>query len=352
MNQAFRPLTRMYGRWMDNWENTLCFRATDRVVRTFDYGLEWAAKWPCTAPASLAHECPSAYISELNRQAVENSEAFYDYETPSDFCVQGDWLEFTSCVETPYPENNRVRAMWFPSQKSNGRAVVLLPHWNSHLPQQNALCAGLARLGISALRLSLPYHDSRMPAELKRADYAVSANICRTIDATRQAVIDIRCCVDWLEKQGFSRLGIVGTSLGSCYAFLASAHDKRIRTNVFNHCSTYFADVVWRGLSTRHIAESLEQAITLDSLREMWRCISPPSYNALFAEHPKKSKFIYTRYDTTFPPDLSEQVIENAKIWKWPHEVKVLPCGHYTLGEFPFKYIIGYEICSFLLKNL
>ena len=37
------------------------------------------------------------------------------------------------------------------------------------------------------------------PAELKRADYAVSSNICRTMDAARQAVIDVRCCFDWLE---------------------------------------------------------------------------------------------------------------------------------------------------------
>jgi hypothetical protein len=42
----------------------------------------------------------------------------------------------------------------------------------------------------------------------------------------------------------------------------------------------------------------------------------------------------------------------NAREFNWPHQAKVLPCGHYTLGEFPFKYLIGYEICSFALKNL
>ncbi len=105
------------------------------------------------------------------------------------------------------------------------KAVVLLPHWNAPVDGHNALCRGLARLGISALRISLPYHDYRMPAELKRADYAVSSNICRTMDAARQAVIDVRCCFDWLQLQGFERLGIVGTSLGSAYACLVSAHD-------------------------------------------------------------------------------------------------------------------------------
>ncbi|MBV9611491.1 MAG: hypothetical protein JO091_03425 [Acidobacteriaceae bacterium] len=191
-----------------------------------------------------------------------------------------------------------------------------------------------------------------MPAGLTRADYAVSSNICRTIDATRQAVIDIRCCVDWLAQRGAEAIGIVGTSLGSCYAFLASAHDPRIRVNVFNHCSTYFADVVWEGLSTHHIRDSLESAVDLATLRNLWLCISPPSYWKLYNGKRKLSKFIYTRYDTTFPLHLSRQVIEGARKHAWNHEVAVLPCGHYTMGEFPFKYLTGYEICSFLKRNL
>ena len=100
-----------------------------------------------------------------------------------------------------------------------------------------------------------------MPAELKRADYAVSSNIARTIDATRQAVIDTRSAVDWLVSEGFERIGIVGTSLGSCYAFLASARHTDL-VNVFNHCSTYFADVVWEGLSSQHIRRSRPEVTT------------------------------------------------------------------------------------------
>ncbi len=31
---------------MKDWENRLCFRATNRVVRPFDWGLEWTGDWP------------------------------------------------------------------------------------------------------------------------------------------------------------------------------------------------------------------------------------------------------------------------------------------------------------------
>ena len=352
MNSLLNPVAHRYKTWIDRWENELCFRSNDRVVRPFDFGLEWVRDWPCARDFPQNGLSASEYIVELNGRAINDSDRFFGYRKPERFTLEGDWLRFESPLQTPYPENNLVHAKWFPARNGSRKAVVVLPHWNAKLPQHNALCAGLQRLNISALRLSLPYHDARMPASLQRADYAVSSNVCRTIDATRQAVIDSRACFDWLEQEGFTDLGIIGTSLGSCYAFLASAHDERIRVNVFNHCSTFFADPVWDGLSTRHIRESLESAIDLDTLRKMWLCISPPSYWEHFTAKKNHSKFIYTRFDTTFPPALSRDVIRGARENKWKHDVKVLPCGHYTMGEFPFKYITGYEICSFLKRNL
>ena len=218
---------------------------------------------------------------------------------------------------------------------------MVLPHWNASATQHAALCAGIAKFGIHALRVSLPYHDFRMPAELERADYAVSSNLGRTIDATRQAVIDTRCCVDWLEQQGFESIGIVGTSLGSCYAYLASVHDPRLKVNVFNHCSTYVADVVWEGLSTQHIRQGLETNVTLEQLREAWNVISPPNYVERYARMGKKPLFLYARYDTTFPTRFSEQVIAKARELGFEHRAVALPCGHYSLGETPFKFMAG-----------
>ena len=141
---------------------------------------------------------------------------------------KAEFLRFTSPVRTPYPENDRVNARWFPAppEKMAGKpkqAMIVMPHWNADAFSHNALCSIFNRFGVSALRLSKPYHDIRRPAELARSDYAVSANIGRTIASCRQAVVDIRCCIDWLEQQGYQQLGILGTSLGSCYAFLAAA---------------------------------------------------------------------------------------------------------------------------------
>ena len=340
---------------MLDWENRLCSRATNRVVRPFDWGVEWTRGWPTAQRLPRNGHDPEAYLQLLNREALKSSDEFFGYQTPADFSLEDGFLRFTSAVATPYPENNRVHGQWFPARHKPGAkrvAALILPHWNASAGQHGGLCVGLAKLGISALRLSLPYHDYRMPPELQRADYAVSSNVARTLDATRQAVIDTRSCIDWLEAQGHDRIGIVGTSLGSCYAFLASTHDPRIEVNVFNHCSTYFADVVWEGLSSQHIREGLESAITLEQLRGVWDAISPPNYIERYAKLKKKTLFIYARYDTTFPLHFSKQVVKRARELGMDHKSVMLPCGHYTTGETPFKFLDGYHICSFLKRHL
>lgn len=240
---------RLYSNWIENREEYLCTRSTDRVVRPFEWGTEWVHGWPTNGHQHLNGQGELEFLREANRSAIARSQEFFSYAVPDDYRLEGNRLMFTSAVSTPHPANNTVHGQWFPAVKKDGshprRAVLVLPHWNSTATQHLALCHGLQRFGISALRLSLPYHDWRMPPELHRADYAVSSNIGRTLDATRQAVVDSRSCVDWLQQQGYERIGILGTSLGSCYAFLASAHDARLKVNVFNTAAPFLP--TWSG---------------------------------------------------------------------------------------------------------
>jgi hypothetical protein len=371
------------------WETHLTTRDTNRIVRPLEWGIEWTRSWPqvngsfSSTPNELGHADSERYFSELNRRIVSDSDRFFSYEIPSDFRLEerlpklfptnmrqqkqleklekmsrtgklksAQFLRFTSPVRTPYPENDVVNARWFPAFDRQGRpskkAVVVLPQWNADAFSHNALCAIMNRYGVSALRLSKPYHDIRRPSELERSDYAVSANIGRTLDSCRQGVIDIRCCLDWLEMQGCKRFGILGTSLGSCYAFIASAHDSRLEVNAFNHASTYFGDVVWTGQSTRHIRAALEDIMDLDRLRQVWLAISPVAYMKKFAAHRKKVLVIYAKYDLTFLRQLSEEVVRHFREYDIDFKAIALPCGHYTVGEIPFKFIDGWHLGSFI----
>jgi len=161
-------------------------------------------------------------------------------------------------------------------------------------------------------------------------------------------VADVRSCLDWLESQGCRRLGIVGTSLGSCYAYLASAHDPRLQVNIFNHCSTTFGDAVWTAQATRHVRVSLEPHITQERLRRIWMAISPLAYADKLVRWPKKALFIYALYDLTFLPLYSRQIIAASRRFEPRFKSAVLPCGHYTTGESPFKFLDAYYMASFL----
>lgn len=335
----------IYARWIDRWETRLASRDSNRVVRPFEWGIEWL-------PGASRNGDPKAEAMRWARATLAASERFYSYSPPTDFRLEGSHLTFTSAVNSPYPENNLVHAEFFPVGRRKERAVVVLPQWNADASGHTGLCRLLNKFGIPALRMSMAYHDHRMPAELSRADYHVSSNVGRTIHALRQSVIDTRSCLDWLESQGYERLGVLGTSLGSCVAFIAAAHDRRVRAGVFNHVSMYFSDVVWTGLSTRHVRQGFEGHITQEELRQIWAVISPASYIARLEGRDMPALLVWAPYDTTFLPEFSLQVIEEFRRRELPHKVVRLPCAHYTTGRFPFNWMDGLAMCRFLYKIL
>jgi hypothetical protein len=346
-----------------SWERRLAGRTKDRVVRPFDWGIDWIPR--------NGHEGvpPDAHVERWTDEVMRDSTAFFDAPATGDYEFtaadplalrkgEAGTLRYSSALSTPHAENNTVVARWFPAgqdlslgrQKGRGRAVVVLPQWNSDAEGHIGLSRVLARFGISALRLSLPYHDARMPPELKRADYIVSSNIARTMQICRQAVLDAKRAVGWLESLGFERIGILGTSLGSCLAMLTSAHEPRIRAQALNHVSPWFADVVWRGLSTKHVREGLDGHIDLDRLRHIWRPISPFSH--LDRVRHTQTLLVYAAYDLTFPVDLSRLLVKEFQRRALPHEAVMLRCGHYSTGLPPFKFVDGYVLTRFLLRKL
>ena len=186
---------------------------------------------------------------------------------------------------------------------------------------------------------------------MERAEYLVAPNIGLTLTAVRQAVLDCRRAADWLLAKGHRRVGILGTSVGSCIGFLAFAHDERFSTGAFIHVSSFFADVVWNGLSTKHVRQSLETAVDLQQLRFLWSPISPYPFIKRLRGTDRKILTLSGRYDLTFPPELSQQAYDEFDRCGIPYRAAWLPCGHYTMAQFPFSAIAGYRIVKFLKKS-
>jgi hypothetical protein len=327
------------------WERRLATVDTNRIVRPFEWGLDWLGLDPSGDPRQQ--------LNDWAARTMRDTDAFFRTEPTDEYERVGNRLTFPSARVTPHQENNLVRVRIFPAEDKPGRprrAVVVLPQWNADEQGHVGLCEIFARFGLTALRLSLPYHDERRPAELKRAEYIVSSNVGQTAEVNRQAVLDARRTVDWLVAQGYERIGIMGTSLGSCLSMLTMAHDPRIRAGAFNHVSPYFADVVWRGLSTAHVRTGFADHVTLDELRRWWMPISPWPFVERVAG--RGVLLVYARYDLTFPVDLSKGFVTEFARRGVAHDLGVLPCGHYTTGKSPFKFLDGYYLTRFFLKRL
>ena len=325
-------------------------RDNNRIVRPFEWGLEFVNQY-------ANGDDPRAVFNEHTARAMDCSEEFYALPAISDFALNGDRLSWTSAIKTPSAENNIARGRLFvPRRERKNKpraAVVVLPQWNAQPDSHVEACRIFNGLGMTALRLTLPYHEERRPPDLERAEHLVSSNIGRTVQSMRQAVLDTRAAVRWLKEKGYERIGILGTSIGSCTAFLAFTHDAAIDVGVFNHVSGYFADVVWKGISTEHVRRGIETELTLDELREFWKPISPvPFIPRLLDMQPRPMRFIAARYDLTFPVDLSRQVIAEIKALGIDLDVVWLPCGHYTTAELPWKAIDAWKIATFFRKHL
>src|ERR1700742_42246 len=369
----------------------------------FDWGLEHIGGDPNTAD-------PAAFVREYSKWAIEHSREWYACTPAEDYSLDAEGvLTFTSSVESAWPENNKVHAQFFPAgakgtsgivpgrevgggagaepnrgagggfeprrteggaspaptngnahgrSRANGNelglrpAVVLLPNWNAKWHGQRGLCEWLQRIGVTVLRLSLPYHDRRMAKGHERADQLVGPNIGLTLQANQQAVQDTRRCLRWLESQGFNRLGILGTSIGSSVGYITLVHDDAVRAGGFFHVSTHFADVVSRGMTTTHVWEGLRGHVTVDELREFWAPVSPMPYVERGMGAGKNALMVYGKYDPTFLPELTEQMLAALRANDAAPRTLELHCGHYSLELAPFSHIAGYRMLTYLRSTL
>ena len=200
-----------YARWMYEWETRLTTRDENRVVRPLEWGFEWIEPFlrehgfdealpgpEIAADPALAE----AAMVRINQFLIRHSDSFFGYQRPTDFRLEerhpelfptnvrpetlaqdaaikqqaaegkippAQFLRFTSPERTPYPENDLVNARWYPAPAHKDpqrpkQAIMVMPQWNADAFSHNSLCTIFNKMGISALRLSKPYHDIRRPA--------------------------------------------------------------------------------------------------------------------------------------------------------------------------------------------
>jgi hypothetical protein len=332
-----------HGRWANE---------PNRPAPPFDWGLEYIG-------GRANDPDPGAFLEAFASSTMTESDEWFtgaracDYRLDRGGTVPGEAgiLTFSSAVISPWPENNIVYGRFFPARHS-GPAVIVLGQWNARWDQYAEMCRWLNRLGISALKLSMPYHDRRAIPGHPRADYLIGPNIGLTIQANRQAVSDVRRAARWLTAQGYGKIGVLGASIGSSVGFITLAHDADIHAGAFLHVSTYFGGVVATGLTTMHVWEAMRGKVSQDDLRRFWAPISPQPYFPKLRGSAKKCLAIIGHNDPTFSPEYSEDFLDAMHDQGIDYDVLKMPCGHYSLGEAPFKYLAGFRFGTFLFQEL
>ena len=262
--------------------------------------------------------------------ALRDAETYFTARAQPVFRRQGSMLAFDSPSAGDGP-NSVARAQIYDSGR-RGRAIVLLPFWNAARATGRPFGALLARCGVTCVQLSLPYHDERHTVGVEFARELACENLGLTIAANRQAVLDARACLTWLEQEGYRRIGIVGLSIGGSIGSIVAAIDPRVRAAALLLMADDFADVVWTGSATRHVRASLERAFTHDQVRAAWSIISPASHAARLSARLDRLLIVSGELDTVFAPELTHRYVERLRgLGLCPTWIRY-GCGHYTLG--------------------
>lgn len=207
-------------------------------------------------------------------------------------------VQFTGAVgfhfETPYPgpfaENNRVHGRLF---RCAGRwqekpTVLLLHGWNDKLNPQfrfPSMAAQFNRHGFNVATLEAPFHFQRRPRQLGAWGDFLCPDILRTMEATRQAVSEMRALAQWLRRQGSPAVGVLGVSLGGWMAGLAVCQDALFRCAVLLVPAVRLDRIVEKAVFCRGIRLALNgQSVPAGKLNLTERRPAIPKENILLIQ--------------------------------------------------------------------
>ena len=150
------------------------------------------------------------YSSISNKYlGIENIEEFYKtspvdiqfnmraYDNPN---YKVGKFEYESSVKSGIPCNDTATGEAFINKNEDSPNVILVHGWrmDSTNKLKNIFQQKMMDLGWNMYYFSMPYHFDREPeSSLYSGEYMISANVERTVEASQQAVSDLRALIHW-----------------------------------------------------------------------------------------------------------------------------------------------------------
>jgi len=284
-----------------------------------------------------ASQKPDSYdFSHLTKKEyLENPELFYsksdkmpDYTLTGVVDIEGIEIvdvKFPSPVQTKHAENDIVHGLYFKAAGKRDFATVILLHgWGrSNLWKEKKIAIGLAKNNINCFILKLPYHFERTPEGTWSGEYAITGDILRTVEGTRQLVIEVRTVSTWLRRQ-VEKVVISGISLGGMMAHLAMAAEA-FDAGITILAGGNNAGIIWEGIATRSVKDDLINAgFTREQTSHIYQIINP----CIMAKHNKTKNLLMINglYDEVMPRRFTMELWEALG----RPRIKWYPCAHVT----------------------
>lgn len=334
----------MYHSWLDRWDERRA-RCGEEGKETTHFVLDAERAFPGAKKIKTIEE-----FCALADQAVANL-TFFDEPGGGDqgFERQGEWVKFPSDILTDVEENNVVWAR-ITDSGSPDRVLVIFHHWNASSRNRRIACF-FSKRGITVVEIAMPYHFERSRPGSPHADYMLSANLGRTIQSVRQAVLDGRKLIRWLKREGYRDISVLGMSLGSWIAGLVAAHDSAVSKASLFLTAGSLADMVWTGRATRAIRDSLETGIDLTDLRRAWGPLSLENYAHNLARPGLVLHIVLAKRDKVVLPVLSANLMQKLKEAGARPNILELNCGHYSLAMPPYILLAGLSLRRLLRRG-
>lgn len=228
-----------------------------------------------TARPLEAAAVPGALVSGLCLFSYDPATVRFDERLRERTDKVAVWeIRFPSPVTLGPPSNLTVWAEYFqplhPARTPHPVVLCLHTLGSGHGTLSRDLINTLVNRGTGGVLLELPYHMHRRPPGSSAGREFVRPDTSHLIEVLRQAVIELRCVVDWLSRRpevDESKLGLAGHSLGAIVGGLAYAVEPRLKAAALAGGGALLHELVWRSLILVEGRNSLvQQGVTKEAL--------------------------------------------------------------------------------------
>jgi dienelactone hydrolase len=228
-------------------------------------------------------------------------------------------IRFPSPVETSHTVNNTVHCeLYLPKKPGKFPAMIVLDILDGRGIVSRGEAMWLAQNDVAALVVWMPYYGPRRPTEGRYR--LLSPDIDQSLRNVRQTVLDCRRATAFLTSLpsiDTTRIGVVGTSLGSFMGGLVAASEPRIRTACLLLGGGGLVDAFWEHPQAVLITQVLELAgISKTKLNERIAPADPLTYaEKLKGKH---LLLIAASRDDVVPP------VAMKRLWEATGQPKIL----------------------------